>query len=171
MLPWIADRTRPVFGSCQFWYVSLWTVPNSILYQSKSLMTPINKHGQGKSLLTFDYSPHLKARLMPMLSGCGMAGVLLLRQEDGGGKSFWYWDNISASWFPSHMSACSSASRCLLLALPVCLEDNGWEWRVSCREFWALGTKMQPFPLSRGRAVLKQKASREVVSILAGVSG
>lgn len=41
---------------------------------------------------------HLKAGFMPILSGCGRAGVRLLGQG-GGGKSFWYWESISRlSW-------------------------------------------------------------------------
>lgn len=80
---------------------------------------------------------HLKAGLMPMLSGCGRAGVRLLRLEDGGGKSFWYWDcicSVSRSavtavdciwlWF-------SSSSPCSLFPTPLCPVTVGWDWQGS----------------------------------------
>lgn len=117
---------------------------NTQTLMSCSPQEAIARCGTGKT------RSHLNAGLMPMLSCCGRAGVRLLRQEDGGGKSFWYWDCISVvpcsfftavdcvwSWLPSCSSSPGSLPLLLLFPLPVCFGDVGWGQGDSCWVFWS----------------------------------
>lgn len=100
--------------------------------------------------LSFRLESHLKAGLMPMLSGCGRAGVGLLRQEDGGGKSFWYWDCICSlspsiftviDWVPSSFS--SSLPRSPLPSSNPCSENVVWDRFGSCWQAQVTSTAEQ----------------------------
>lgn len=141
-------QTRPL-SACWYTCGSWWTKPGNPPFGQ--CWTPVCEPNTQTSMTWLIWRwrsrSHLKAGLIPMLSGCGRAGVRLLRQ-DGGGKSFWYWDSISDVPCPGvlepvwlRFSSCLSSS-CSLFSTPVvfpvpsrAVELDQWD---SCCVFWAI---------------------------------